>query len=105
MLAEIRPRIHETELDARLNHNGEIRLGGNDLRNVSTLLLIPDTVPLTQRRKVSNVVSADATRVVSHGAEGNLVMRPSAPAGIGPPPILEFTGESIRANAAKKRQS
>jgi hypothetical protein len=38
MLAEILPRIREIELDAWLNHRGEIRLGGCDLGNVATLL-------------------------------------------------------------------
>jgi hypothetical protein len=54
------------------------RFDGNDLRNVATLLLIPDTAPLSASRKVSNFLSADATRVVSHGAKGSLLMRPCA---------------------------
>jgi hypothetical protein len=34
-----------------------LRLGGNDLGNVATLLLSPDTGPLSAARKVSNYVS------------------------------------------------
>jgi hypothetical protein len=77
--------FRETVHDRWTNPTQNRQLCGNYLRNVATLLLIPDTEPLTQKRKVSNFVSADATRVVSHGAEGSPVIRPSAPAGIGAP--------------------
>jgi hypothetical protein len=77
--------FRETVHDRWTNPTQNRQLCGNYLRNVATLLLIPDTAPLSASRKVSNFVSADATRVVSHGVGSDPVMRPSAPAGIGAP--------------------
>ena len=80
--------FRETVHDRWTNPTQNRQLCGNYLRNVATLLFIPDTGPLTQKRKVSNFVNADATRVVSHCAEeqsGHTAQRPCGNRGTRPP--------------------
>ena len=55
------PQCRSYDLGVLPVFRAHLRLGGNDLGKVATLLLSPDTGPLSAARKVSNSVSA--TRV------------------------------------------